>query len=63
MMVFDMTAELAPVFYGMVSLLAVCGVGIIASSLPRALAKGMLPTGFRSKARPAATNAVVHASA
>ena len=63
MMVLDMTAQLAPVLWGTVALLALSFVALVDLSVPRGLAKGALPTAIHSKPRRPVTNAIAPASA
>lgn len=49
MFVFDMTAQMAPIFHGMVALLALCGAAITANAFGTNLTKVFLTVVRRNK--------------
>lgn len=63
MMVFDMTAQLAPIFHGMVALLAISSAAIFASALDRDVANRWLHFKRRNKPGISRRGTIVPASA
>ena len=63
MMVFDMTAQLAPIFHGMIALLAVSSAAIAASAFGPSITNRFLHFRRRNKSGIARPGTIVPASA